>query len=421
MLPALRSYRIPGLNLGDDLVYPQYTGRSILNIPSTICRILGVPELGTEPLSAEILSAIGSGYRRVLLIVMDALSLQRFQRWLAEGRLPSWERLIRDGLLMPLTSITPSTTAAALTTLWTGRSAAGHGITGFEMWLKEYGIVANMIAHRPITYSGGGGSLINAGFNSQAFIPGPPLGTHLAAHQIPTFVFQHYAIMNSGLSQMFFRDVELQSFSTATDLWINAREVLERRAGEPLYAYVYWSEVDTFSHRYGPDTDYPAAEMASFGAALESLFLSRLSPAARQGTLMLLIADHGQITTRRDPHYELSSHPGLLRRLHIFPTGENRLVYFYIRPGQTEAVHEYIQRTWPQQFSLVDPQYAADSGLFGPGERHPQLLERLGDLIAVAHGDAYLWWSGKENHMVGRHGGLHPEEMLVPLFAMPLT
>jgi len=30
MLPALRSYRIPGLNLGDDLVYPQYTGRSIL-------------------------------------------------------------------------------------------------------------------------------------------------------------------------------------------------------------------------------------------------------------------------------------------------------------------------------------------------------------------------------------------------------
>jgi len=54
---------------------------------------------------------------------------------------PVWKRLEQQGLLAPLTSIVPSTTAAALTSLWTGRSAAEHGIAGYELWLKEYGIV----------------------------------------------------------------------------------------------------------------------------------------------------------------------------------------------------------------------------------------------------------------------------------------
>jgi hypothetical protein len=85
-----------------------------------------------------------------------------------------------------------------------------------------------------------------------------------------------------------------------------------------------------------------------------------------------------------------------------------------------EAVREYIERTWPNQFAVVDPLYAASAGLFGPGEQHPRLAERVGDLLLIARGQAYLWWEHTENHMHGRHGGLHPEEMLVPFLAAPL-
>jgi hypothetical protein len=61
-----------------------------------------------------------------------------------------------------------------------------------------------------------------------------------------------------------------------------------------------------------------------------------------------------------------------------------------------------------------------ECGLFGPGEKHPRLLERLGDLLIVAKGHAYLWWSASEDHLLGRHGGLSPEEMLVPFLAVRL-
>jgi hypothetical protein len=58
--------------------------------------------------------------------------------------------------------------------------------------------------------------------------------------------------------------------------------------------------------------------------------------------------------------------------------------------------------------------------LFGPGEAHPRLYERLGDLILIPHRNAYLWWADKENILLGRHGGLHPDEMLVPFLAVRL-
>jgi hypothetical protein len=102
------------------------------------------------------------------------------------------------------------------------------------------------------------------------------------------------------------------------------------------------------------------------------------------------------------------------------PTGENRLAYLYIRPGQVEAVAEYFARTWPGGFRLLASDYALEAGLFGPGDAAPATRDRLGDRIAVAQGNAFLWWAPKENVLVGRHGGLSPDEMLVPFLAARL-
>jgi hypothetical protein len=102
------------------------------------------------------------------------------------------------------------------------------------------------------------------------------------------------------------------------------------------------------------------------------------------------------------------------------PTGENRLAYLYARPGQSEAVDEYIHRTWPSGFRVVPSGYALDAGMFGPGEPATGTLDRLGDLIAVSQGEAYLWWAPKENPLIGRHGGVSLQEMLVPLYVQRL-
>jgi hypothetical protein len=96
------------------------------------------------------------------------------------------------------------------------------------------------------------------------------------------------------------------------------------------------------------------------------------------------------------------------------------LPYLYLKPGKEEAVRQYFEHAWPGQFSLITRQQVLDSGLLGRGTPHTDLENRIGDLVAVPQGKAYLWWVNRPNVMQGRHGGLHPDEMLVPLYALSL-
>lgn len=420
LLPALMSHRLPGLDLGDEFIYPNYSGFSILNIPPSVCRVMGLPEFGTAPLAPEILSPLGDGVRRVVMVLVDALSLLRLRAWIEDGVTPVWGKLAQKGLLAPLTSISPSTTSSALTSLWTAASAAEHGVIGYEMWLKEYGVVANTVLHTPITFKNDVGGLKRAGFKPREFLGLKTFGMHLASHGVRSYAFQHQSITKSGLSQMFFNHVDVRSFHTNADMWVNVRRFLESHLGERMYTWVYWGQVDHLSHLHGPDDERPVEEFVNFSAAFERIFLNRLSNAARRDTLLILTSDHGMITTPLDPHYEFRNHPDMERRLHILPTGEHRQMSLFVRPGQVEAVREYMERTWPGKFTLLDPAAAVSAGLYGPGEHHSRLFDRLGDLLAITHDNAYLWWADKDNFLLGRHGGLSPEEMLVPFLAVRL-
>jgi predicted AlkP superfamily pyrophosphatase or phosphodiesterase len=340
--------------------------------------------------------------------------------WEKEGLLPVWSKLMQEGIFSPLTSITPSTTAAALTSLWSGSSAAEHGIVGYEMWLKEYGMVINSILHSPMSFKGEANSLSRAGFKPETFIKRKLLDSHLSEFGVQVSAFQHHSISGSGLSKMLLRDASRQPFHSNSDLWVNLRHELEGDQAQRKYIWVYWGEVDYMSHNYGPDDERTISELSRFSATLDELFLRRLNPTGGKASLMILLADHGQIRSQPDPHYDLSNHPNLVRRLHIMPTGENRLMSLFPRPGQSEAVREYIERTWPNQFVVIDPVLAVESGLFGPGHIHPRLYDRLGDMLVVAQGEAYLWWTPTADHQLGRHGGLSADEMLVPFLAVEI-
>jgi hypothetical protein len=427
LIKNIRDQRLKDFYIGDEYIYPAYNGLSLLNISSGVCQLFGAPEFGYSSLSSDIIDHFtGDAQGRVktvILILVDALGLYTFQRWLELEKAMVWNSLVEQGLLGALTSVVPSTTSSALTSLWTGRSTAEHGIAGYELWLKEYGLVANMILHSPISFTGSpgsSGSLSMAGFNPEEFLPYKTLGIHLEENGVKSYAFQHLGIARSGLSKMFLKGADVHPFVTAADMWINVRSLLETKKDERSFIWVYWGEVDYLSHRYGPSDERPYAEFSTFSTAFERFFLSRLSPEARENTLLILTSDHGQVETPFNPHFDLRSHPDFRRRLYILPTGENRMMYLFPRSGEREAVNEYLERTWPQQFDLFDPRQAVEGGLFGPGKQHPLLSDRLGDLAVTGKGNSFLWWAQKDNILLGRHGGLSPEEMLIPFLAVRL-
>jgi hypothetical protein len=71
-------------------------------------------------------------------------------------------------------------------------------------------------------------------------------------------------------------------------------------------------------------------------------------------------------------------------------------------------------------YVVVDSALARQTGLWGAATPMSEIQARLGHLLVLSRGQHYLDRQGKRNRLRGRHGGLSPEEMLVPWLALRL-
>ena len=420
ILPKIYQHKIDGIPLEGDYVFPHYDGLSLVNIPGTITKLLGAPDFGKPPLDKTITDTLKGSYEKVVLLLVDAMDIELFQQMMSQEKDLFWGHHYDQVTYTPITSICPSTTASALSTLWTGEGPATHGIIGYEMWAKEFGMVINNIQHAPASARGDTGGLSRSGFDPNAFIRKPLLGTHLKNNGIQPTTFIHTRIAHSGLSVMQMEDVDLQTYVDEADLCISLADYINSRRGIREYIYVYYSDVDTLMHRFSANDKRVSMQFEAFSALFERALLNNLSESSAENVLLITIADHGSIVTPKKPRYDLVNHLDLMDHFVMQPTCENRLAFFYVKPGKKQAVRDYFQETWPGEFDLLDSDAALESGLFGDAPFNKDIRDRIGNLVAIARGDAYLWWAPKPNPLAGRHGGLSKEEMLVPFYALPL-
>src|SRR4051794_5525286 len=100
---------------------PEYHGRCISNVPGSILQLFGGEGLRRLPFE------VWDGERpprRVALVVLDALGWELFQNAIPE--VPALGRVAERGRVERLTSVFPSTTNVALTSLYTGLTPAEH-------------------------------------------------------------------------------------------------------------------------------------------------------------------------------------------------------------------------------------------------------------------------------------------------------
>ena len=400
---------------GEEFVMPHYGGLSIANLPATMAGLLGRKlEAAEPPLPARAWSDLSGGVRRVVWVILDAVGYRHFRRLLEAGD-TVWSRLAQEGTLVPLTSIFPSTTMAAMSSFWTGRAPGGHGFLGRKLFLPEFGVLADMI-RLTLATRGRPGSLLEWGWQPETFLPAPGLVQQLAAQGVETVAHLYAPHVGSGLARLFLRGVsQVQGFINYSDMWINVRDTLVQHRGEPLLVNAYWSGTDDVAHRYGPDDERFQAAVRQMARSFDADFWASLPRAARQGTVLIVIADHGQIETPPERAVHLGQHPALKEMLLLPPAAEPRASYLYVRRGQAEAVRAYVAEHLAEEFLLLDMDRAVAAGLFGPTEMSAALRARLGDALLLARNDSRLIAEGATAKQRGEHGSLSPEEMLVPL------
>ncbi len=402
------------MNLPKAFILPDYQTSTIANLAPTVARWFDVPFAGLPPLRDALWQPVAGDVKNVVVILIDALGWNILQTLRAE-----LDCLTSAEIQAPITSVYPSNTAIALSSVWTGQAPTQHGMMGFKQFLSEFNVGAQMIGLSPI-YMGIGAKdeLLKAGLIPEQFLATAGSAEQLSQANISVHDFKGREIVHSALSKMHGRGVsERHGVVTFADMLTQARSLLEMPTSGKQYLHLYWPSVDMVSHVNGPMGSSTLNEARALLHQLQTLFLDALSPAARAGTVVCLMADHGHIDYDADQTIFSSEHPDLQAMLLMGTMGGARFPYLYAKQGKVQAVIDYINDNFGELALAISAENALENNLFGPPPYAAQAVDRIGDVVVLMRKQA-IWLDPYEEHILqfikAGHGGLSPDEMEAP-------
>jgi hypothetical protein len=394
---------------------PAYRGRSLANLASSLGAALG--REGSDPAPLPPLDPDLDPFqgRRpegpVVLLLVDGLgwsALRGSADRVAEGTASRWMHRAR-----PLTSVFPTTTTIAFTSLSTGAAPGQHGVVGHRLYLPRLGTVVEVLRMSPLGVDAAE-TLVGPEWSPSALCTVPSV----FRRGIRGVALSRDRFEGTGFTRLIYDGATFVGYFTASDLALSLREVLSRPEPPPL-VFVYWDDLDLAEHLRGPRPELVDVELEQVEALLSFVARNLEGDLARRTTLVVT-GDHGQVPMDADRQLVVDREPALLAHLARPPSGDRRAAYFAARPDHLSALREALEARLPRGGRLIDQPAAVDAGLYGPPPFHPELSERLGDLLLLLPSPAGMSYSvpgarPRRHPMRGAHGGLEPAELLVPM------
>jgi hypothetical protein len=324
-----------------------------------------------------------TGARSVVLLVVDGLG---------------WDQIVTRGAALPtlssfegssITSVAPSTTAAALTSITTGVAPSQHGLIGYRVRVD--------------------GAVLNA-LSWQIDGRNPPDPRAVQRHapfrgrDVPVVTKSEFR--RTGFTEAHLRGTRLEGWRAVSSLVEQCRQLVA--ASEP-FVYAYYPGVDEVAHAHGLGDGFFDAEV-EFADRL----VGDLVAALPDDTAVLVTADHGQVDLRPESWLEL----GALADLVDACSGDARFRYLHARRGTADELTAAARELHGEHAWVRSRDELLADGWLGP---EPPLVvrRRLGDVVLAAR-DAWTFIDPalpREVRLRSAHGSLTAAEMEVPLLA----
>jgi hypothetical protein len=368
------------VNPSDRPIVPDYAGANLRGIVPAL--------LGPEPWATGLPDWFPEPVRhadQVVLLVLDGLGWDQLQE--RQALAPTIASLAGG----PITSVAPTTTATALSSIATGLTPGEHGLIGYRMVLG--GEVVNVLR-----WSADGQDRRR----SQ-----PPADIQ----RYPAFLGERVPVVSpadlcfSAFSEAHLRGGVPVGYRATSSLPVEVR--LQLAAGE-RFVYAYSGDVDKIAHERGFGEFYDAELRRADRLVADVL---DVLPA---GAALLITADHGQVQVGDN----IVKPTDALLSLVSLQSGEGRFRWLHARRGAhaellAAATEEFGDTGWvyPRDRLIAD-------GWFGPTVP-PPVAARLGDVALVAC-DPVSYHDpddGGPFELVCRHGSMTSAEVFVPLLA----
>lgn len=369
------------------MVFPDYK-KSVVNISGSIIAALGGRSMYPP------LKELGflRGQKKIVLLVIDGLGYEFLKK---KGK----KSFLWKNCTGYVTSVFPSTTATAETSLATGTAPQQHGITGWTMLLKELGMVSKVFPFE----ARAGGTLEATGIDRRDIFKEKFISDKIAGPSIkvlPDFVAVQY-----------FNSHAVAPFKDLTGMVSGIKEAL---ADGNRFIYAYWADFDKISHKLGSLNRETVNHFHEIDRAVETLS----AEIKRQGACLIVTADHGFADVQKKNRVMLQDYPQIYACLAVPLCGEARAPFCYVRPDREALFRKLVKKQLGFCCVLRKGPDLIRKGFFGKGLPNPRLYERVGDYVMLLK-DGYtvrdLIFGESEPKINGYHGGLSKEEMYVPL------
>jgi hypothetical protein len=395
--------------LAPEFLRPDYT-RSLTAVAPTILSLLGRGKPGSDGNGAQALTPFlpkrsPRQAKKVFLLCLDGFGFK-------EMELSTRLKQLHERYGTWITSVFPSITSTAMTSIYQGLPPSRHGILGHQIWKDFPGGVVDMLK---MQVQGAKSPLVASGFNVNAWKREPGLLDGDLSAGMTAIQLMPRHIVGSGLSAYCYGAARLVGFLEPLEGFAKAAHLL----GSITQGWVglYLPTVDTLAHAFGGDVPPVGLALRQIEENL-AWMASALSPHVLEETALIVVTDHGQSTVRRKIRLDETVTKWLEQR--------TRAIGYSGR-----VMHVYLGRDFAREEEPVAAYLAALAGGAGRVFRYAQARELVGpEPDGTPSDEAWVIWDMPRNEeepfpygtpLVSHHGALSPEEMIIPLIVAPLA
>ena len=353
---------------------------SILNVSATLADYIGVK---SNIAKIDILkNELNKDYKNVIYICMDGLGM--FQ---LEQNLPK-SSILRENVRKTITSVFPSTTTNATSSLYSATYPSQHGLFGWSLYFEKLNscvdiyIGQNSYTREPVDMS-----------TIEDYLT---FETYFSKSKIPAY------IVFPDFMKYLQTSTKNYSFSTVEEAFDVLKEIV--KVDEKKFVYCYLPEPDATMHNYGTTSKEAKAVIKNINKLTEEL--------ANQSTdtLIVVTPDHGQTDiTSYIPLYEDKE---LISTLKTPMFLEPRATGMFVKKECEEKFLKAMKK-YEDKIELLKTTDLIKDNFFGP---KTDKLEMLGDYIAVVKNDyEHILFKKDSTRFKGHHTGLTKKEMILPL------
>lgn len=366
----------------DDFVMPRYGDAALSSLlPSIEARIAGdTPVLDIPKASRYVVFLVdGLGWYPLEAHADHADTLA--------GRLSS---------ATALTCSVPSTTATSLTSMGCGTPPGQHGVVGYTFLDPARDQLLNALS-----WEGGPEDVSSFRCHDTAF-------QRLASAGTPTGAVSLARFASSALTQLAFEGTEHLGVTREGDSE-HFIDLVRQSLTENHVVYCYERMLDHDGHGHGVGSWQWLERLVQVDEVVAEL-AAQLPP----DTCLLVTGDHGMVNVPDDRKIVAEDEAALRGCRHI--GGEARFRQLYCeKPARVAAAwSEFLG----ERAHVVTRNQALDAGWFGPTVDR-RVVPRIGDVLVAMRQDWGVMTTAfpGEFSLVGMHGSLTAEEMVVPLFS----